>query len=321
MSEGTQSSHSRRHRMAGSVSVRLMIREHRAVLPGKAVQQRSTATTATAGGLQPHRPRLGRRRGHRSLSDSASAMHLPGPGVCNRNAASTADPRTRRLVRSSTISGVGLSPSEVPCPPRARKDGKPRSTTVRSGPHDHSKDLVSALIRAMEPTQAPSLPKLRARVRFSSPAPFQTPGQGVRALCGCRPLTLQHGADLGLRIRHRQTRAVGALSLPVLHGAGRAPHVANGRDQTACGYRCLAAGDLVSEREVGGQNPERLVPAQGSHGAEVPAVEGEDRVGVVVRGERRPPQSPSSVALLSRPPQSGCRECRAALTGPVPVPD
>lgn len=43
--------------------------------------------------------------------------------------------------------------------------------------------------------------------------------------------------------------------------------------------------DLVlepgSEREVVQQNPERLVPSEGTNSAEVAAVEGADRVGVV----------------------------------------
>ncbi|SDP77916.1 hypothetical protein SAMN04487981_1403 [Streptomyces sp. cf386] len=62
----------------------------------------------------------------------------------------------------------------------------PSSTTVNSG----AKSALEAAPQAMYPqvrsgvaVEAPSLPKLRARVRFSSPAPFETPGQRPGVCC------------------------------------------------------------------------------------------------------------------------------------------
>src|SRR5688572_18496078 len=43
---------------------------------------------------------------------------------------------------------------------------------------------------------------------------------------------------------------------------------------------------VASEREIVGEYPKRLVVAQGAYGPEVTSVEGEDRVRVVVGGER-----------------------------------
>lgn len=48
----------------------------------------------------------------------------------------------------------------------------------------------------------------------------------------------------------------------------------------------LGRGGPGSELKIVGEYPERLVVAQGAYGPEVASVEGEDRVRVVVGGER-----------------------------------
>ena len=122
------------------------------------------------------------------------------------------------------------SPEGLPAPPsrrRARTTGRPRSTVVRSCAHrGHAGSKRPG--RKRPATQAPSLPKLRARVRFSSPALLEAPGQrpGASALSGTRRARVLRPYDgftaPGAAGRHRPAGSprsprfspVGALGLP-----------------------------------------------------------------------------------------------------------
>lgn len=152
----------------------------------------ASATSGAPYGSSPHYAVVVTSRGHfvrrgtwTYFSDSASAIPQLGHSYAAATSTSTTGLRTRQPMRGCTVGNAALSPAEVPCPPRARRDGKPRSTTVRSDPHDHFEHQVSALFRAMQPAQAPSLPQLRARVRHSSSAPHETSGSATRRFFTC----------------------------------------------------------------------------------------------------------------------------------------
>ncbi len=132
-------------------------------------------------------------------------------------------------------------------------------------------------------TQAPSLPKLRARVRFSSPALLQAPGQrpgacfiGVSLLRFASAPALRDGARRGharlaraspsrrsmaLTFTFTQTSRRRALS-PLFPGDGGRPSCTCfvvGGTQTPCENGYLTAEGPASEGKVVGEHPERLI--------------------------------------------------------------